>query len=108
MNNFPNTLTAGISTNFKQEQPQPEAQGYQPTLFSGMASCVHLSEQDVTQAISALPRAYQQGPEPRPLSIRNVSPPAATQYLPQRSTSNRNSALRSVRGTCHSPTNSFR
>ena len=82
MNNFPNTLTAGISTNFKQEQPQPEAQGNRPALFSGMA-CVHLSEQDVTQAISALPPAYQQRPEPRPLSILNVSPPAATQYLPQ-------------------------
>ena len=81
--NFPNVLTAGISTNFKQEQPQPEAQGYQPALFSGMAASVHLSAQVVVQAISALPPAYQQGPEPRPLSILNVSPQAATQYLPQ-------------------------
>ena len=83
MNNFPNIRTAGIITNFKQEQPQPEAQGNQPALFSGMAASVHLSEQDVTQAISALPPAYQQGPRPRPLSVLNVSPQAALQYLPQ-------------------------
>ena len=79
--NFPDIPTAGISTNFEQEQPQPEAAGNQLALFTGMAANVHPSGQDLTPAIPAFPPAYQQGPEPRQLSTRNVSPLAA-HYLP--------------------------
>lgn len=72
--NFSDIPTAGISTNFEQEQPQPEAAGNQLALFTGMAANVHPSGQDLTPAIPAFPPAYQQGPEPRQLSTLNVSP----------------------------------
>lgn len=79
--NFPDIPTAGISTNFEQEQPQPEDAGNQLALFTGIAANVHPSGQDLTPAIPTFPPAYQQGPEPRQLSTLNVSPLAA-HYLP--------------------------
>ena len=80
--NFPDIPTAGISTNFEQERPQPEAAGNQLALFTGMAANVHPLGQDLTPAIPVFPHAYQQGSEPRQLSTLNVSPLAA-HYLPQ-------------------------
>ena len=78
--NFLDIPTAGISTNFEQEQPQPEAAGNQLAFFTGMAANVHPSGQDLAPAIPAFPPAYQQGPEPRQLSTLNVAP-QAVHYL---------------------------
>ena len=80
---FLNVPTTGSSTNSERVQPQPEAELNQSASFAGMATSVHLSGQALIQSTPAPPPVYQQAPQPRQLSALDVSPQAATQYLPQ-------------------------
>ena len=80
---FLNVPTTGSSTNSERVLPQPEAELNQSASFAGMATSVHLSGQALIPSPPAPPPAYQQAPQPRQLSALDVSPQAATQYLPQ-------------------------